>query len=123
MQLSWKKRQKKRSYSQPFLFEPPEIEIFPEAFKATIATPMGLYQVGQVKIFGQFWRAKLYELNCQTTLLVAQPVLVIGKEGMILIVVPYHCLLWNQYIDEFWPLLTELDISTMRRIERAWRTI
>ena len=114
-------RHKGKLCSQSSPFVPPEIEMFPQGIQGVVTIPVTPYKAGQIKIHGQFWRSQLYSLNCQTTLLCEQPVLAIGRENNMLIVIPHHCLLWDLYIDEFWPLLTDAEIDVMRNHERHWR--
>lgn len=99
----------------------PKIVFFPSGIEGVVEKEIALYQTGLVKLQGRLWRAKLYELNCQTTLRIQQPVLAIAREGNVAMVIPHHCLLWERYINDFWRYLSPRDITTMRRFERNWR--
>lgn len=103
------------------MFTVPELEFLPQGIEAVVEEEIAVYEPGLVKVYGQRWRAKLYDLNCQTRLLQHQPVLVVAKEGHVLLVIPHHCLLWDQYIDAYWRYVSPAEITTMRRHEAAWR--
>ena len=76
---------------------------------------------GRVQFNGNSWFARLYEINCSTTLLPGQPALVVGRQATTLIIMPLHCLLWPQYLDVQGPWLTDTDIALINRYERSWR--
>lgn len=98
-----------------------EVEFLPQGLPGVVEKEIAIYEPGLVKVNGQTWRAKLYDLNCQVRLRRHQPVLVIAKEGHVLLVIPHHCLLWDQYIDEYWRYVSSTEITMMRRYEEAWR--
>lgn len=114
---------KKTTFSNDSFLSPSEVEFFSQGIEGVVTIPIALYQAGQIKISGQYWRAKLYDVNCQTTLLIGQPVLVIGREDIVLRVIPYHCLLWDLYDPEFLAILSDVEIGILRRYERCWRKI
>ena len=89
----------------------PTVEMFLKGFIGVVTTPITLYQPGRVKCQGISWRAKLYEPNCQTTLLAGQPVIVIGRENLTFIVTPLHCPLQEQDANDShaWP--AQLDFT------------
>lgn len=76
------------------------LEMFPRGIKGVVLEPIALFQFGRVNCQGS-WRARLYEIICQTTLLPGQPILAIGREGNSLIVIPVHSILWASYLDDF----------------------
>ena len=92
----------------------PTVEVFPEGISGVVIKPITLYQPGRVKCQGISWRAKLYEPNCQATLLSGQPVIAIGRENLTYIVIPLHCPLEQKGANDFhvWP--TQLDLANMQ---------
>lgn len=100
----------------------PVFQLFPQGIEGVVAKEIELYTTGLVKVSGCFWRARLYEPNCQTRLCLDQPILAIGQQGNVLFVIPHHCLLWDRCIDEFYRYLSQTEITVMQGYERCWRT-
>jgi hypothetical protein len=118
---SMKWHQQKREVQPESLFMLPKIEMFAQGIKGVVTEPIATHQVGQIKVQGCLWRAQHYELSCQATLLPDQPVLAIGRENNTLLVIPYHCLLWDQYMDDLCSPLTISEIKTVQKFESCWR--
>lgn len=100
-------------------FEELETEMFSKGVACRVIEDVRALDTGRVKLNGNEWKAQLYELNCITTsLLSGQPALVIGRKGNTLIIMPLHCLLWPQYLEEQgqWP--TGADIELMSRYDQ-----
>lgn len=69
------------------------VEAFPQAIECRVTSDIGVLKKGRVMANGYSWKAMLYDHDCQATLLPGQPVFAIGRQGLVLIVVPYHCLI------------------------------
>jgi hypothetical protein len=48
-------------------------------------------QPGRVQYQGTFWKARLHESAYMVNLLPGQPACILGREGLTLIVAPWHC--------------------------------
>ncbi|MDJ0706702.1 MAG: NfeD family protein [Leptolyngbyaceae cyanobacterium MO_188.B28] len=95
-----------KEYFSDFLaFTAPKIEMFEEGLSGVVTKPIALYQPGRIKCQGTFWRAKLYEPNCQATLLQGQPVIAVGRENLTFLVAPLHCPINRQKANDLniWP--------------------
>lgn len=115
----------KKPFPEPNSFASPFEEIEPEMFSTglpcRVTNDVRMLDTGRVKANGKSWLAELYDLNCSATLLPGQPALAIGRRGNTLIVMPWHCLLWLQHLEECGPWLKTTDIELMERHERGWR--
>lgn len=98
-----------------------ETEMFPKGLPCRVISAIRVLDTGRVKANGNSWLAELYDLNCSTTLLPDQPALAIGRKGNTLIVMPLHCLLWPQYLEEYSQWLKHSDVELIERHERGWR--
>lgn len=79
------------NYASPFREE--AVEIFQQAIECYVISDIGVLKKGRVTTNGCSWQAVLCNHACQVTLLPGQPVFAIGRRGLALIVVPYHCLI------------------------------
>lgn len=98
-----------------------ETEMFPRGLPCRVTKAVRVLDTGRVQANGGSWLAELYDLNCSTTLLLDQPVLAIGRKGNTLIVIPLHCLLWPQYLEEYGLWLKHSDVELIERHERGWK--
>lgn len=87
---------KKYVSERPFLFE--------DTLFGIVKSQIEPYQIGSVKFQGIFWRAKVYKAECQSKLVPEQPVIVIGRDGNVLLVIPLEC-----------PIPTGLDLIVQER--------
>ena len=78
-------------------FLPSTLELLAEPWLGVVTESIALYQTGRVQITSYSWRARLYELHCQVTLLPGQPIQAIARTGNVLIVIPEHCLLQDRH--------------------------
>ena len=97
-----------------------ETEMFPRGLPCRVTRAVRALDRGRAQFNGSSWFARLYEINCSTTLLPGQPALAVGRQGTTLIIMPLHCLLWPQYLEVQGPLLTDTDITLINRYERGW---
>jgi hypothetical protein len=74
------------------LLQAERLDFFPQAIACRVISDIGALQKGRVMLNGYSWRAKLDERACQVTLLPGQSAWAIGRQGLVLIVVPDHCL-------------------------------
>lgn len=117
--MHWFQTSNLLAHASPFVED--TITMFPKGQDCSVTDAIGPYRAGRVKARGSSWRAELFEISCQATLRPAQPALAIGRRNNVLIVIPYHCLLWNQYLEEYSLWLKATDIEIMDRHERGWR--
>jgi len=97
------------------MLSPNSLEMFPQGIKGVVKEPIALFQFGRVNCRGS-WRARLHEISCQTTLLPGQPILAIGREGLSLIVIPVHSILWASYFDnDFAQSITPTELEEIQR--------
>jgi hypothetical protein len=98
------------------MLSPNSLEMFPQGIKGVVLEPIALFQFGRVNCRGS-WRARLHEISCQTTLLPGQPILAIGREGISLIVIPVHSILWASYLDDFAQFITPTELEEIQRYD------
>lgn len=65
----------------------PNIEVFSEPKQGRVEIEITPYKAGRVCFEGSRWPARLYHPNCQDTIPLGKAVLVVGIEGMTLLVV------------------------------------
>ena len=103
------------------MLRPPSFKMFPQGIPGLVTKRIERFQPGEVSCNGTYWRAQLHELHCPTALLPSQPVLAIGRKNTVLIVIPIHCILWDQIIDDFALSLTPSDLDNIYRYGNAWK--
>lgn len=100
------------------MFRLSSCEMFPQGIPSIVITPIAPLQIGWVKLQGQYWRAQLHALIGYMTLLPGQSVLAVGREANRLIVIPRHCILWEQYFsDDFGLFINPAAVREMQRYE------
>ena len=97
-------------------FTAPTVEMFAEELNGVVTTSISLYQPGRIKCQGISWPAKLYTPIVQATLLPGQPVIVIGREKLTFIVIPWVCPLQKHDVNNFpsWP--SQLDFTLISNL-------
>lgn len=89
--MAWFHARRSPSRSSPFRND--SVEMFSQPLSCVVEKSVCPDAMGTVKANGGvLWRAELYFLNCQTTLLSGQPAEIIGRRNNVLIVIPCHCL-------------------------------
>lgn len=101
----------------------PVVDMFPVGLRCQVTEEIPILDTGWVMANGREWRAEIYQMNCQTKLLVGQRVDAIGRRGTTLLVIPLHCIIWSQYLDEYGAELSPDEIEAMDWYERNWRSI
>lgn len=65
-----------------------KVEIFSETIEGVVEKAIAHNQPGRVKCFGTYWPAKLHQPNCQIEIIAGSPVIVVGRQGITLLVLP-----------------------------------
>jgi hypothetical protein len=73
-----------------WLLQEETLEVFPRAVACRVISDIGVLKKGRVMLNGYSWGAILYDQTCQVTLLPGQSAFAIGRQGLVLIVVPDH---------------------------------
>ncbi|MBF2047151.1 MAG: hypothetical protein IGS54_07280 [Elainella sp. C42_A2020_010] len=98
--------------------KPPTREMFSQGTPATVIKQIAVFAPGRIRWQGRDYPARLHELICHATLRMGQPVLIIGRENITMIVIPMHCILWEQYLtDDFGLFLNDSDVQQIQRYE------
>lgn len=66
----------------------PAVQIFPQPGIGSVVEPITTTRQGRVKSKASYWPGRLHEVSIPTRLLPMEIVLVVGREGMILLVQP-----------------------------------
>ena len=72
------------------LFVPEKVEKFPAPLMGTVEKKITRSQPGRVKCQGTYWPARFYQPNCEATVLPDEPVMVVARQGITLLVVPVN---------------------------------
>jgi hypothetical protein len=100
------------------MFQPSSIEMFSQGILSIVTKPIAVFKPGQIRCQGRYWKAQLHQFSCHITLHEEQPVLVIGRENITMIVIPIQCVLWEQYMmDDFGLYLNASTLKDMQRYE------
>lgn len=70
------------------LIIPTEVEVFPEPLRGTVDKTISPQKAGRVKCLGSFWPARLYQSDCQMTIMPEESVNIVAIQGITLLVVP-----------------------------------
>lgn len=75
---------------------------------------------GRVRFEGYSWRAKLCERACQTSLLPGQPVIVVRRINLTLIVLPLQSTLWDVLLQQSWSILDRPTLELLHKYDGVW---
>lgn len=64
------------------------IELFAAPREGIIEQPIVAHQRGRVKAMGSIWTARLYQIDRQIVIAVGDRVLIVGRQGITLLVTP-----------------------------------
>jgi len=67
---------------------PENFEMFAEPIAGTVEKTIAPNQPGRVKCLGTFWPARFIEPDCQATVEADEPVMVVGRQDITMLVVP-----------------------------------
>jgi membrane protein implicated in regulation of membrane protease activity len=67
---------------------PNRIELFAAPVEAVVERPADATRPGRVKTMGTTWNARLYEFEDQIAIASGDRVLVVGRQGITLLIVP-----------------------------------
>jgi membrane protein implicated in regulation of membrane protease activity len=70
------------------LFLPDPIELFPEQLEGTVDVVITSIQSGRVKFRNSYWPAKFYQPSHPSTAFPEEAVVVVGRQGITLLVIP-----------------------------------
>lgn len=65
-----------------------EVEVFPEPLTGKVEKKISPQETGRVRCLGSFWPARLYQSDCQVTILPKESVNIVAIQGITLLVVP-----------------------------------
>ncbi|MBW4465587.1 MAG: NfeD family protein [Pegethrix bostrychoides GSE-TBD4-15B] len=64
------------------------IELFSSPHEGIIDRPIVAHQPGRVKAMGSIWNARFYQIERQIVIAVGDRVLIVGRQGLTLLIVP-----------------------------------
>ena len=85
--------------------------------RGVVTHKIELMGYGRVNFEGYSWRAKLYARACQASLLPGQPIIVVERIRLTLVVLPMQSIIWHRLLQQSFPVLDRPTLEVLHKCD------